>query len=73
VHDIRSVGMLAAVELQPQATPGSRGHEAQKRLYDRGLHLKNTGDSLILAPPLVAERGHIDEIVGRLRAVLAEI
>jgi len=73
VQDIRSIGMLAAVELQPQGTPGSRGYEVQKRLYDRGLHLKSTGESLILAPPLVAERSHIDEIVGKLREVLARI
>ncbi|TMH78496.1 MAG: aminotransferase class III-fold pyridoxal phosphate-dependent enzyme, partial [Betaproteobacteria bacterium] len=73
VVDIRSFGMLAAVELHPQGAPGSRGHEIQKRLYDSGVHLKSTGESLILAPPLVAERKHIDEIVGRLRTVLSEI
>jgi beta-alanine--pyruvate transaminase len=73
VVDIRSFGMLAAVELQPQGTPGSRGHEMQKRLYDRGLHVKSTGESLILAPPLVAERNHIDEIVDKLRAALSEV
>jgi beta-alanine--pyruvate transaminase len=73
VYDIRSIGMLAAVELHPQGPPGSRGHEVQKRLYDRGLHLKSTGESLILAPPLVAERSHIDEIVGQLRSLLAEL
>jgi len=73
VHDIRSIGMLAAVELHPQGAPGARGHEAQKRLYDAGLHLKSTGESLILAPPLVAERNHVDEIVGKLRDVLAKI
>jgi beta-alanine--pyruvate transaminase len=73
VYDIRSVGMLAAVELHPRGAPGSRGHEVQKRLYDRGLHLKSTGDSLVLAPPLIAERSHIDEIAAKLRAVLSEI
>ncbi|HEX4585083.1 MAG TPA: aminotransferase class III-fold pyridoxal phosphate-dependent enzyme [Burkholderiaceae bacterium] len=73
VADIRSYGMLAAVELHPQGAPGSRGYEVQKRLYDRGLHLKSTGESLILAPPLVAERSHIDEIVDKLRAVLSEV
>jgi len=73
VFDIRSVGMLAAVELHPQGTPGSLGHEVQKRLYDRGLHLKATGDSLLLAPPFVAERSHIDQIVATLRAVLSEL
>ncbi len=72
VLDVRSVGMLAAVELHPRGAPGSLGHEVQKRLYDSGLHLKNTGESLILAPPLVAERHHIDEIVAKLRSVLSE-
>jgi beta-alanine--pyruvate transaminase len=73
IFDIRSVGMMAAVELHPQGAPGSLGHEVQKRLYDRGLHLKSTGDSLLLAPPLIAERRHIDQIADTLRAVLSEI
>jgi beta-alanine--pyruvate transaminase len=73
VYDIRSIGMMAAVELHPRGAPGSLGHEVQKRLYDRGLHLKSTGDSLILAPPFVAERHHIDQIAALLRGVLAQI
>ncbi|HXY05355.1 MAG TPA: aminotransferase class III-fold pyridoxal phosphate-dependent enzyme [Burkholderiaceae bacterium] len=73
VQDIRSVGMLAAVELAPSGTAIVRGHEAQKRLFDRGLHLKNTGDSLIIAPPLIAEKKHVDEIVDKLREVLAQL
>ncbi len=70
VTDIRSIGMMAAVEVAPSGAPGARGHEAQKRLYDTGLNLKNTGDSLIVAPPLVMEDKHLDEIVTKLRAVL---
>ncbi|HVL56340.1 MAG TPA: aminotransferase class III-fold pyridoxal phosphate-dependent enzyme, partial [Burkholderiaceae bacterium] len=72
VCDIRGIGMMAAIELDadPKA-PGARGHDAQKALYDAGLNLKSTGDSLILAPPFVAERAHIDEIVGKLRQTLA--
>jgi beta-alanine--pyruvate transaminase len=73
VNDIRSMGMMAAVELVPAGAPGARGHEVQKRLYDRGLHLKSTGESLIIAPPLIAERKHIDEIVGKVREVIAEL
>ena len=73
VTDIRGVGMMAAIDVAPGATPGARGHEAQKRLYDAGLNLKSTGDALIIAPPFVAERHHIDEIAGKLRAVLATL
>ena len=71
VVDIRSVGMMAAVEVATVGAPGARGHELQKKLFDQGLHLKNTGDALILAPAFVAERQHIDEIVGKLRDALS--
>jgi beta-alanine--pyruvate transaminase len=70
VTDIRSIGMMAAVDVAVDGTPGARGHEAQKRLYDAGLNLKSTGDALIVAPPLVMEDRHLDEIVSKLRLVL---
>jgi len=73
VQDIRSIGMLAAVDVVAAGAVAVRGHEAQKRLYDRGLHLKNTGDSLVIAPPLIAEKKHVDEIVEKLRDVLADL
>lgn len=70
VVDIRSVGFMAAVEVAPVGAPGARGHELQKKLYDIGLNLKSTGDSLLVAPPFIAEPKHIDEIVGKLRQAL---
>jgi beta-alanine--pyruvate transaminase len=70
--DIRSIGMMAALELSPAGQPpGARGHEAQKALYDANLNLKSTGDSLIIAPPFIAETAHIDRIVSTLRDVLS--
>ena len=71
--DIRGIGMMGALELSPAGQPpGARGHEAQKALYDANLNLKSTGDSLILAPPFVAEKQHIDLMVERLRSVLTK-
>lgn len=70
VTDIRSVGMMAAVDVAVDGALGARGHEAQKRLYAAGLNLKSTGDALIVAPPLVMEDKHLDEIVSKLRQVL---
>ena len=67
------VGMMAAIDVAALGAAGARGHEAQKRLFDAGLNLKSTGDALIIAPPFVAERHHIDEIAGKLRAVLATL
>jgi beta-alanine--pyruvate transaminase len=73
VADIRSYGMLCAIEVVAEGGPGARGHEVQKRLFEKGLHLKSTGDSLIIAPPLIAEKAHIDEIVSKVRDVLTSI
>ena len=70
VIDIRSIGMMAGIEVAPVGGPGARGHQLQKLLYDRGLNLKNTGETLIVAPPLIAEEKHFEEIVGKLRDVL---
>jgi beta-alanine--pyruvate transaminase len=73
VADLRGYGMLAAIEVQPAGAPGARGHLLQKKLFDNGLHLKTTGDSAIIAPPLIAERQHIDMIVDCLRKTLATV
>jgi len=73
VADLRGYGMLAAVEIHPDSTPGRRGHALQKKLFDNGLHLKATGDCVIVSPPLVAEKSHVDAIVDILRRTLATI
>jgi beta-alanine--pyruvate transaminase len=73
VADIRGYGMMAAIDLHPQGAPGVRAHAFQKKLFDNGLHLKATGDCAILAPPLIAEKGHIDTIGEILRKTLASL
>lgn len=71
ISDIRGIGLMTGIDFVPDAKPGARGHELQKKLYDAGLHIKATGDCAIVAPPLISERQHIDEIVGVLREVLS--
>ncbi len=71
VTDIRGYGMLAGIDLAPDRQPGQRGHEVQKRLFDAGLHLKVTGDALMLAPPFVVAGQHIDEMCDILRRTLS--
>jgi beta-alanine--pyruvate transaminase len=71
VRDIRGIGLMAGVEVHPEAgRPGARGTELQKRLFWNGCHVKWTADSAIVAPSLVAERRHVDEIVDALRRTL---
>jgi len=71
VRDIRTIGMMSGVEVHPEAgKPGFRGQEMQKALFWNGCHVKFTGDVGIVAPPFVAERTHVDEIVEKLRKTL---
>jgi beta-alanine--pyruvate transaminase len=73
VTDIRGYGMFAAFDLASDGVPGHRGHVLQKKLFDNGLNLKTTGDCALLAPPLIAERAHIDVIVDILRKTVSSL
>jgi beta-alanine--pyruvate transaminase len=73
VTDIRGYGMLAAFDVASDGVPGHRGHVLQKKLFDNGLNLKTTGDCALLAPPLIAEREHVDIIVDILRKTLSSL
>lgn len=71
VENIRTQGMMAGIDLAPSERPGLRGFDAQVKLFNGGLHLKATGDCALVAPALIAEKGHVDEISGVLREVLS--
>ncbi len=73
VTDIRGYGMIAGVDVKPGKAPGARGTQLQKDLFWKGLHVKFTGDTGIVAPPLIAKREHIDEIVRMLRGALSAL
>lgn len=70
VRDIRTIGMMAGVEMFPGERPGLRGVKAQTDMFWKGLHVKFTGDTGIVAPMFISERKHIDEIVDKFRATL---
>ena len=62
IKDIRTFGLMAGLEFHSQGKAGQFGIEATKKLFQIGLHVKFTGDTAIIAPPLIAEKKHIDEI-----------
>jgi beta-alanine--pyruvate transaminase len=72
VHDVRGFGLLAGIEVKPGKAPGARGSELQARLFDRGLHVKTTGDVAIMAPAFIASRADIDTMGAILRDAIAE-
>ena len=74
VIDLRSIGMIGAVELEPiPGKPGARGYAALKAAFADGLLIRTTGDIIALSPPLVLERRHVDELFGKLAAVLRRL
>ena len=74
VIDVRNIGIVAGIELEPRAGgPGARAFEAFLACFHRGVLVRQAGDTIALSPPLIAERRHVDEIVGTLGDVLAGI
>ncbi|BBK33011.1 beta-alanine--pyruvate transaminase [Stella humosa] len=73
VVDIRNLGLVAAVELDPLAgKPTARAYDAFVKCFERGLLIRYTADIIALSPPLICGKGHIDEIFGTLGDVLKE-
>lgn len=74
VVDIRTIGIIAGIELESRAgATGARAFEAMVQCFNRGLLIRITGDIIALSPPLIIERGQIDEAVDILGRVLREI
>ncbi|MDI7860380.1 aspartate aminotransferase family protein [Rhizobiaceae bacterium n13] len=64
VIDIRTLGLVAGVELDPRAgAPGARTYEVFLDCFKNGAYVRYTGDIIALSPPLIATKSHIDELV----------
>jgi beta-alanine--pyruvate transaminase len=74
VRDVRNLGLVAGIELEPRAgAPGTRAMEAFHACLDDGVLIRVTGDIIALSPPLIVSREQIDEMVGKLAAVLGRL
>ena len=67
IANIRGYGMMGGIDIKMEEKPGKSGYATFKKLFEAGLSLKATGDCLIVAPPFIADKSHIDEIVEKLR------
>lgn len=71
VIDIRNMGLIGAVELEPIAgAPTKRAFTAFLNAYEKGILIRTTGDIIAMSPPLIIDKGQIDELIGTLREVL---
>jgi putrescine aminotransferase len=77
VGQVRGLGCFAAVELVRDKTTRERlAPESAAAVFCRdtanglGLMVRQTGDAMIMAPPLICEHEHIDFLVEKLTAAL---
>jgi beta-alanine--pyruvate transaminase len=67
VENIRGYGLLGGVDIRKKDKPGKAGFQIYKACYENGVNLKATGDALVLAPPFISEKKHVDEIFDKIR------
>ena len=67
VDNIRGYGMMGGIDMKLDKKPGAAGFACFKHCYEAGVNFKATGDCLIIAPPFISEKKHIDEIIDKLR------
>jgi len=80
VGEIRGVGFMLGIELvKDRATkapfPKEQlvGRRLLKNLFGRGLISRALGDTLVFAPPLIIQKGEIDELIAHFKAGLEAI
>lgn len=75
VADIRPIGMMAGIDLDPTpGKPGDRGYRAIESMYhDHDIYVRVTMDTLIVSPPLIATESDISEITDRIKRVLKAV
>jgi beta-alanine--pyruvate transaminase len=74
VIDIRNIGLVGAIELKPiDGQPTKRAFSAFVKAFEKGCLIRTTGDIIALSPPLIIEKGQIDELVDCIRDVLKAI
>jgi beta-alanine--pyruvate transaminase len=71
VIDIRTIGLVVGIELQPLADkPGARAFEAFLRAYNKNVLIRTTGDTIAMSPPFIIEKAQIDQLFDTVRDVL---
>lgn len=74
VTDVRNLGLIGAVELDPIAgEPTKRAFSAFLAAYDKNILIRTTGDIIAMSPPLMIEKHHIDTLIGTLADVLKRL
>jgi len=71
VIDIRNIGLVGGIELEPRpGAPARRALDAHIKCFEAGVLVRFTADIIALSPPLIIERAQIERIVETVRTVL---
>lgn len=74
VIDIRNIGMMAAIELEPRdGEPGLRALEVFRRCFEAGIVVRPTRDTIALSPSLIISKGQIEQLVSVISDTLTSI
>lgn len=73
VAEVRSVGLMAAIELAHPRAPGAMGTACRDACARNRLIVRAEGDTVMLAPPLICTRADLDAIVHILEDALDEL
>jgi beta-alanine--pyruvate transaminase len=74
IVDLRNYGLIAGIEFEPApGRPKTRAFDAFLKCFERGILTRSTGDVLAMSPPLIVEKGHIDQLFGTLAEVVKTI
>jgi len=74
VIDIRNMGMVAGIELEPRpGKPGERAFKTFLKCYENGVLIRTTGDIIALSPPFIISKQQVDELMGTLGNALREV
>ena len=77
VGEARGLGFLGALELvadksarKPFDNPGTVGAVCRDICFNQGLVMRAVGDTMIISPPLILQKSHIDELVEKAHRCL---
>ena len=74
VIDVRNLGLVGAVELEPRAGAiGARGLEAIHKAWEKGIMIRVTGDIIAFSPPLIVSKEEIEIFCDLTRKALLDI
>ena len=74
VIDVRNIGLVGAIELEPIAgQPTKRAFSAFLRCFEDGYLIRTTGDIIAMSPPLIISESQIGELIDGVRSALRSV